>query len=93
MKTRVMNMQNKSIWRQEVHWKVSELCLLGGSTAVWLIGMACNITVRLVNSGKMPVTTYPLVTLRLVKPRHTSRLLSNRPGYLSFGTASPWERT
>jgi len=79
-------MRNKSIWRQEVHWKVSELGLLGGSIAVWLIGMACNITVRLVNSGKMPVTTFP-GTLRLVKPRHTSRLLSNRPGYLSFGTA------
>ena len=59
METRVMNMQNKSIWRQEVHWKVSELCLLGGSIAVWLIGMACNITVRLVNSGKMPVATFP----------------------------------
>ncbi len=59
METRVMNMQNKSIWRQEVHWKVSELCWLGGSTTVWLIGMACNITVRLVNSGKMPVTAYP----------------------------------
>ena len=54
-----MNMQNKSIWRQEVHWKVSELCWLGGSTTVWLTGMACNITVRLVNSGKMPVTTFP----------------------------------
>ena len=52
-------MRNKSIWRQEVHWKVSELCWLGGSTTVWLIGMACNITVRLVNSGKMPVTAYP----------------------------------
>jgi len=52
-------MQSKSIWRQEVHWKVSELCLLGGSMAVWLTGMACNITVRLANSGKMPVTAYP----------------------------------
>ena len=26
--------------------------------AVWLVGMACNITVRLINSGKMPVTDY-----------------------------------
>ena len=59
MKTKVMNMRNKSIWRQEVHWKVSELCLLGGSLVVWLTGMACNITVRLVNSGKMPVMAYP----------------------------------
>ena len=52
-------MQNNSIWRQEVHWKVWELCLLGGSLAVWLTGMICNITVRLANSGKMPVTDYP----------------------------------
>jgi len=52
-------MLNRSIWRQEVHWKVWELCLLGGSIAVWLTGMICNITVRLVNSGKMPVTAYP----------------------------------
>ena len=52
-------MQRQSIWRQEVHWKVSELCLFGGSMTVWLTGMACNITVRLANSGKMPVTAYP----------------------------------
>jgi hypothetical protein len=52
-------MQNKSIWRQEVHWKVLELCLLAGSMAVWFIGTACNIIVRLANSGKMPVTAYP----------------------------------
>ena len=51
-------MLNRSIWRQEVHWKVSELCLLGGSMAVWLAGMACNIAVRLTNSGKMPVADY-----------------------------------
>ena len=27
--------------------------------AVWLTGMACNISVRLANSGKMPKTAYP----------------------------------
>ena len=54
----INKLQSKSIWRQEVHWKLWELCLLGGSIAVWLIGTACNITVRLVNSGKMPVTDY-----------------------------------
>src|SRR5208283_1142796 len=52
-------MQRQSIWRQEVRWKVSELCLLGGSLVVWLAGMTCNITVRLANKGKMPVTAYP----------------------------------
>jgi hypothetical protein len=52
-------MQRRSIWRQEVHWKISELYLLGGSLVVWLAGIACNITVRLANSGKMPVTAYP----------------------------------
>jgi len=52
-------MQKQSIWRLEVHWKVSELCLLGGSLVVWLAGMICNITVRLANNGKMPVTALP----------------------------------
>jgi Family of unknown function (DUF5317) len=52
-------MKRQSIWRMEVHWKVSELCLLGGSLAVWLVGMTCNITVRLANRGKMPVTAFP----------------------------------
>ena len=53
-------MQKQSIWRREVHWKVSELCLLGGSLVVWLAGMICNITVRLANNGKMPVTALPI---------------------------------
>jgi hypothetical protein len=52
-------MQKQSIWRVEVHWKVSELCLLGCSLVVWLTGMACNIIVRLANEGKMPVTAFP----------------------------------
>lgn len=51
--------QNKSFWYQQVHWKVSELCLIGGSLVVWLAGVACNITVRLANQGKMPVMAFP----------------------------------
>ena len=75
-------MQNKSIWRQEVHWKVSELCLLGGSMAVWLAGMACNIAVRLTNSGKMPVADYASDCC-LAKPRRTSQLFT-QPARLSL---------
>jgi hypothetical protein len=55
----VGNLQNKSFWYEQVHWKVSELCFLGGSLVGWLAGVACNITVRLANSGKMPVLAFP----------------------------------
>jgi hypothetical protein len=76
------NMQSKSIWRQEVHWKVWELCLLTGSLALWLTGMICNITVRLANSGKMPVTAYPDDFAPGQTVTHFSSLM--QPARLSF---------
>jgi len=74
--------QRRSIWRQEVHWKISGLCLLGGSLVVWLTGMACNITVRLANSGKMPVTAYPDDFIPDQAAVHFSALV--HPARLSF---------
>jgi hypothetical protein len=73
-------MQKQSIWRQEVHWKVSELCLLG--LGVWLTGIICNITVILANSGKMPVTAYPCDFAPCQAAVHFSALV--QPARLSF---------